>query len=101
MRLLAICRLCPQACTKTPPPPWELLVMDRPSMLDGLHWKLLENGLAGFVLEVAQSVLVSKTVPKGIWLSVATRPVSARVPKTSTPAGKRTPFERTVIPAPS
>ena len=36
-RLLAIWRLCAQPCTKMPPPPWELLVRLRPSMLDGLQ----------------------------------------------------------------
>src|SRR5439155_25176861 len=45
IRLLAICRLCPHPCTKMPPPPWELLVTLRASMLDGLHWKLLGYGL--------------------------------------------------------
>ena len=29
-----------------PPPPWELSVIAKPSMLDGLHWKLLGYGLA-------------------------------------------------------
>src|SRR2546430_3324085 len=78
--------------------------MDRPSMLDGLHWKLLGNGLATALgpEPLPQSLLVSRTVPRGIWLSVAIAPViSDPVPKTSTPAGKRTPFARTVIPAPS
>ena len=32
-RLFAICRLCAQPWTKMPPPPWELFVMPRPSML--------------------------------------------------------------------
>src|SRR5271167_111047 len=40
-RSLAICRLCAQPWTKTPPPPWELLVMLRPSIEDGLQMKLL------------------------------------------------------------
>ena len=40
-RLLAICRLCPQPWTKIPPPPWELFLTDNPSIVDGLHWKLL------------------------------------------------------------
>src|ERR1700747_1844412 len=45
IRLLAICRLWPQARTKTPPPPCELCVIATPSMLDGLQEKLLGNGL--------------------------------------------------------
>ena len=44
-RLLEISRLCAQPWTKMPPPPWELLVTDKPSIRDGLHWKLLGNGL--------------------------------------------------------
>ena len=36
-RLLATCRLCAQPWTKTPPPPWELSRMVRPSIEDGLH----------------------------------------------------------------
>src|ERR1700730_10423045 len=36
-RLLAIWMLCPQPCTKMPPPPCELLVTVRPSMLAGLQ----------------------------------------------------------------
>src|ERR1700674_1807975 len=78
--------------------------MDRPSILDGLHWKLLGNGLVGsvgFVGVPVQSELVSRTVPRGIWLSVATAPLSGPFPKTKPSAGKRTPFPRTVIPAPS
>src|SRR5712692_2259475 len=102
MRLLAISRLWPQACTKMPPPPWELFVTDKPSMRDGLHRKLLGYGLVALLpLPLRQSLVVSSTVPKGIWLSVAIAPVSAPLPKTSTPLGNFTPFDRTVIPAPS
>src|SRR5215469_8840870 len=36
--------LCPQPCTKIPPPPCELSWTVRPSILDGLHMKLLGNG---------------------------------------------------------
>src|SRR5215469_12823029 len=36
-RLLAICRLWPQPCTKMPPPPCELLVMVMASILEGLQ----------------------------------------------------------------
>src|SRR6266446_6081484 len=61
-RLLAICRLCPQPCTKMPPPPCELSVMPRPSMLDGLHRKLLGNG---FVPVPPQLPEVSSVAPVG------------------------------------
>src|SRR3984885_6822058 len=42
IRLLAICRLWFQPCMKMPPPPCELLMMLKPSMLDGLQRKLVE-----------------------------------------------------------
>ena len=86
-RLLAICKLCPQACTKMPPPPWELLVIPKPSMLDGLHQKLLGNGL-GLAVQLA---LVRSVVPVG------------NVPPAVTHGfdGKFTPFANTVIAAPS
>src|SRR5207253_9721517 len=45
IRLLAICRLCPQPWMWMPPPPWELFVIPSPSMLDGLHIKLQGYGL--------------------------------------------------------
>src|SRR5580704_3620542 len=94
MWLLAICRLWPQAWTKIPPPPCELLRMPRPSMLDGLHQKLLGNG---FVLPTPLGpqpvlvllLLVSRAVPVGN--------VSAK----NGFEGKLTPFESTVIAAPS
>src|SRR5215469_8923180 len=70
-RLLAICRLCPQAWTKMPPPPWELSVMPNPSMLDGLHMKLLGNGLP---FEELQSWLVSPVWAPPVGL---TSPVSS------------------------
>src|SRR6266403_6212246 len=91
IRLFAISRLCPQACTKMPPPPWELLVMPKPSMLDGLHWKLLGNGFAAEVVFAPQLAAVRRVVPAG------------NVPPTVTHGfdGKFTPFDNTVIPAPS
>src|SRR5437763_1735522 len=55
--------LCPQPWTKMPPPPWELSVMPKPSMLDGLHWKLLGKGL--FARLVPQLAAVSSVVPVG------------------------------------
>src|SRR3984893_17142641 len=90
-RLLAICRLCPQPCTKTPPPPWELLVMLRPSMLDGLHWKLLGNGFGPAM--VPQVPAVSSVVPAG--------KQESRVGSNGLAPLKFTPFANTVIPAPS
>src|ERR1700745_310900 len=89
-----------------PPPPWELSVIAKPSISDGLHRKLLVYSEQSAGLGFAAAVLlqkkppladrvpeavqvspvgwtpsVSKTVPSGIWLSVATPPVSAPPPK--------------------
>src|ERR1039457_3196432 len=94
IRLLAICRLCPQACTLMPPPPWELLVIPRPSMLEGLHQKLLGNGLWAPELFgpqplVASVVLFSSVVPTG------------KVSAANGFDGKLTPFDSTVMAAPS
>src|ERR1700733_2344114 len=69
-RSLEISRLCAQPCTRMPPPPCEELVTDRPSMRDGLHWKLLGNGFAPLRPEV-QLLAVSRIVPSGIWPSCA------------------------------
>src|ERR1700686_2440915 len=69
IRLLAICRLCPHAWSQIPPPPWELLLMVKPSMLEGLHWKLLGNGsgfkphLAGLRTVVPVGKAASPAVP--------------------------------------
>src|SRR2546423_10678099 len=68
-----------------PPPPWELLVTDNPSISDGLHWKLLGNGL-GLAVQLA---LVRSVVPAG------------KISAANGSDGKFTPFESTVIPAPS
>src|ERR1035441_8597123 len=89
IRLLAICRLCPQACTLMPPPPWELLVIPNPSMLDGLHQKLLGNGFVALVPEVLQVLDVRSGVPTG------------KVSATNGFDGKLTPFDSTVMAAPS
>src|SRR6266481_5775681 len=89
-RLLAICRLCPQPCTKMPPPPCELSVMPRPSMLDGLHWKLLGNG---FVPVPPQLPEVSSVAPVG-------KPASSVASHGLAP-WKSTPLDNTVIAAPS
>src|SRR6267143_3464563 len=91
MRLLAICRLCPQPCTKMPPPPCELLVMLRPSMLDGLHQKLLGTGFGPAVgpqvLDVSSVVLVGQP--------------ASRVGSNGLAPWKSAPFANTVMPAPS
>src|SRR6201993_1186856 len=82
-----------------PPPPCELLVTDKPSIRDGLHWKLLGNGL--------RSLPIPFPVPQS-WLLDVSSVVSAGTPPGSapsvhgfTPLGTRTPFESTVMPAPS
>src|SRR5207248_7226652 len=86
----------PQPCTKMPPPPWELSVMPRPSMADGLHQKLLRNGLVEFVLLVVQLPAVNSVVPAGK-VPAAVGPT----PNGSAPAGYFTPFASTVMAAPS
>src|SRR6516162_4255120 len=93
-RLLAICRLCAQAWTKMPPPPWELSVMPMPSILDGLHRKLLGYWLAP-PAPPAQFATVSSVVPDG-------KEASAPDPNASEElGGMLTPFPSTVTPAPS
>src|SRR5882762_6234633 len=92
---LAISRLCPQACTKMPPPPCELLVMAKPSMRDGLHQKLLGNGLVGLVLLVVQLLAVRSVVPVG------KPPPSPPTSANGFCPWKSTPFDSTVMPAPS
>src|SRR5882724_9617595 len=81
-----------------PPPPWELLVIPKPSMLDGLHQKLLGNGLWPVVVFGPQPLgspafvlFVSSNVPVG------------NVPPTGANGsdGKFTPFDNTVMAAPS
>src|SRR5215472_15130078 len=57
-RSLAICRLWPQAWTKIPPQPCELLRMPSPSMLDGLHRKLLGNGLTAVAVFAPHPLVV-------------------------------------------
>src|SRR5258707_1817872 len=90
IRLLAICRLCPQPCTKTPPPPCELSVMPKPSMLDGLHWKLLGNGFAP----------VPPQLPEVSSVVVVGKPPSSVGSKGSAP-WKSAPLDNTVMAAPS
>src|SRR5438128_1538368 len=103
MRLFEISRLCAHPWTKMPPPPWELLVTANPSMRDGLHWKLLGNGLCAPVVFGPQPLgllfvdcvpLLRSVVPAG------NPPGSAPSVHGSNPSGTRTPFESTVTPAP-
>src|ERR1700731_2226055 len=81
-----------------PPPPCELLVMLRPCMLDGLHWKLLGNGLCAVVVldpQLLEFVLaVSNVVPTG-------KLPASRVGAHGSAPWKFTPLDSTVIPAPS
>src|SRR5437763_12966166 len=93
-RLLAICMLWFQAWRKTPPPPCELLRMTSPSMLDGLHRKLLGNGFDAVAVLGPQ--LLGPIVP----------PVKSNVPAGNTSApngleGKLTPLPSSVMAAPS
>src|ERR1700692_4547520 len=82
-----------------PPPPWELFMTDRPSIRDGLHWKLLGNGLRLFPvpapLPQSCGLLSRSVVPAGKPLG------SAPSVHGLAPLGTRTPFDNTVIPAPS
>src|SRR6266436_8961927 len=73
-----------------PPPPWELLVTDNPSMRAGLHWKLLGNGLGlSEQWALAPGMFCRSVVPTG------------KISAANGFDGKFTPFESTVIPAPS
>src|SRR5437588_11334650 len=93
MRLLAICMLCPHPWTKMPPPPWELFVIPRPSMPDGLHWKLLGNGLCAVAVLAPQLAAVNRVVPVG-------KPPK-RVESYGFCPWKSTPLDNTVMAAPS
>ena len=90
-----------------PPPPCEPSVMPKPSMLDGLQEKLLGNGLVALLLLVWQFGLASPSgkIPEADG-SVPVRSVvpvgnPARSVGSNGSDGKFTPFESTVIPAPS
>src|ERR1700751_2300758 len=87
IRLLAISRLCAQPWTKMPPPPCELLVIDRPSIRAGLQLKLLVSVLQ---LKPFALLSVSSVVPSG----------NVSAPNGFELLGKRTPFESTVMAAP-
>src|SRR5882724_310352 len=71
-----------------PPPPWEALVTDKPSMRDGLHQKSLGNAVQFVLLALLD---VRSVVPSGN-ISAANSVLLF---------GKFTPFDSTVIPAPS
>src|SRR6516164_1035742 len=112
MRSLAISRLCAQAWTRIPPPPWELSVRPRPSIADGLHWKLLGYRLVVLVRLVWQMGLKSPSrdrppLDTGPVKSVvpAGKAASAPDPNASHVAlgvqGMLTPFASTVRAAPS
>src|SRR5207253_1784480 len=75
------------------PPPCELLVMLNPSMLDGLHWKLLGNGFLAVAVFDPQGLAVSNVVPVG-------KPAS-RVGSNGLAPWKSAPLANTVMPAPS
>src|ERR1700680_1186135 len=97
------------------PPPWELLVMVNPSMLEGLHWKLLGKGLAVVVTPPVVVVALQSGLASPVLYppTAVTGPVSRVVPVANAPSaapalaippdplGNWTPFESTVIPAPS
>src|SRR5579862_24608 len=106
MRLLAICRLCPQPCTKMPPPPCELSVMVNPSMLEGLHMKLLGNGLVVSVQWLLErgNLLPSPSTNAGTSCSscvpAGNAPVSVASLQGLIPWKSR-PLPSTVMPAPS
>src|SRR5947209_14340459 len=51
--------------SKMAPPPWELSVIPKPSMLDGLHQKLLGNGFLAVLVFDPQVLAVSNVVPVG------------------------------------
>src|SRR6516162_3575216 len=98
--------LCPQPCTKIPPPPWEELVTVTPSMAEGLQRKLLGYGLAPFaprpqplvLLPLLLVLFVSSTVPAG---KPPPSMALGLVWNGSEPGGNRMPLASTVIPAPS
>src|SRR6267378_2682608 len=85
--------LCPQPCTKMAPPPCELSVIPKPSMLDGLHQKLLGNGFLAVLVFDPQVLAVSNVVPVG-------KP-ARRAGSQGLAPWKFAPFDNTVIAAPS
>src|SRR6516164_6457774 len=76
-----------------PPPPCEEFVIPSPSMLEGLHRKLLGSG----EVVLLQSALLSNTVPVGKAPAVASPAPTMLL----APAGSFTPLASTVMPAPS
>src|ERR1700680_733208 len=102
IRLLAICRLWFHPWAKTAPPPWELLVMPKASMLDGLHAKSLGNGLVPPGLQLALASPVRKLPEESLPLRSVV-PVGNPASKVGSHGvvGKFAPFPSTVMPAPS
>src|SRR6516162_600035 len=99
MRLLAIWMLCPHAWTKMAPPPCELFVSPKASMLEGLHIKLLGYGLVVTVVLVWHSGLASPTgkLPPPLTSVPISRVVPVGNPASRVESkgseGKTTPFE--------
>src|SRR6266403_891561 len=83
-----------------PPPPWELLVTAKPSIRDGLHWKLLGKGLCAVGVFGPQPLGLADRDCVPVLRSVV---LSGNVSAANglDPSGNLTPFESTVIPAPS
>src|ERR1700676_2195976 len=83
---------------KTAPPPWELLTMPNPSILDGLQEKLLGNRLA-------PPEPVAHWAPVGFAIVFCSSVVPVGNPASKVGSygfeGKFTPFASTVMPAPS
>src|SRR5947209_16462241 len=79
--------------SKMAPPPWELSVMPKPSMLDGLHQKLLGNGFLAVLVFDPQVLAVSNVVPVG-------KP-ARRAGSHGLAPWKSAPFDNTVMAAPS
>src|SRR6266576_2094085 len=76
-----------------PPPPWELLMTDKPSIRDGLQLKLLDSAPLQFAVLTLLSV--RSTLSRGNAAGVAPSVHGY------SPSGTNTPFDTTVIPAPS
>src|SRR5215469_14827076 len=94
IRLLAICSMWFQAWTKMPPPPCELLRMPSPSMLEGLHRKLLGNGLDAVAVLGPQPLF-------GLLVPCKSNVPTGKVSAANGLEGKITPFPSSVMAAPS
>src|SRR5436309_15658624 len=76
-----------------PPPPWELLMTDKPSIRDGLQLKLLDSAPLQFAVLTLLSL--RSTLSRGNAAGVAPAVHGYSRSRTNTP------FDTTVIPAPS